>query len=154
MALRTAKATPKAERSADAPESWLPDYGPVAEMMARPFEIWLRWQADMAKAAEPIAAGWLERRREAATAALEAMEQLAACRPMDFGRAAAIQRDWLDGAMKRWALDMEALTAHAAALSQEAGRYATRPSSPQPAPPPAPRAAESQSQIEVRAVAS
>lgn len=153
MAIRTAKATAKAERTVDAPQPWLVDYGSITQMMARPFEIWLRWQADMVKAAEPVTAGWLERRREAAAAALEAVEQLASCSPTDLGRAAAIQREWLDGAMKRWNLDMEALTAHAAALAQEAGRYATRSSSP-PQPSPPHRAVESEPQIEVQPVSS
>jgi hypothetical protein len=151
MAIRTAKATSKTERIADAPNAWFVDYGLVAQMMARPFEIWLRSQADMAKAAEPVTAGWLERRREAAAAMLEAIEQLAGCSPTDLGRAAAIQREWLDGAMRRWNSDMDALTALAAALSQEAGRYATRSSAPAPSPH---RVAESEPQIEVHAVGS
>lgn len=131
MATRTAKAAPKTERPVEVEVSgtWPVDYGSVAEMIARPLEIWLRWQVDVVKAAEPVTSSWLERRREAAAATLEAVEQLATCRPTDFGRAAEIQRDWLDGAMKRWNMDMEAWTTQAATLSQEAGRYAARSSS-------------------------
>jgi hypothetical protein len=109
MATRTAKATTKVERTADAANTQLVDYGSIAtqlvgygtiaQMMARPFEIWLRWQADMLKAAEPVTTGWLERRRESTEAALEAIEKLAGCR--DFSEVASIQSNWLDGAMKR-----------------------------------------------------
>lgn len=152
MATKTAKTTSKVERTVDAPSTQLVDYGSIAQMMARPFEIWLRWQADMLKAAEPVTARWLERRREGTEAALEAIEKLAGCR--DLSDAASIQRDWLDGTMKRWSSDIEALTSHTMALSQEAvSRYATQSSSEADASPPH-RAAEREPQIEVRPVSS
>lgn len=153
MAIRTAKTTSKAARAVEALMASPVDYSSVADMMVRPFETWLRWQADMLKAAQPVTADWLERQREAATAALEAIEQLAACGPADFARVAAIQREWLDGAMKRWNSDMEALTAQATALSQEAGRYATWSVSPAQ-PLPRHRAAEREAQVEVQPVGS
>lgn len=162
MATRTAKATTKVERTADAANTQLVDYGSIAtqlvgygtiaQMMARPFEIWLRWQADMLKAAEPVTTGWLERRREGTEAALEAIEKLAACR--DLSEAASIHSDWLDGAMKRLNSDIEVLTEQAMAMSREAftaSRNATQTSSEAHTSPPH-RAAEREPQIEVRPV--
>lgn len=90
----------------------------VARMMSWPVEAWLRCQAGMLKAAEPAATGWIERRRAAATAALDALERLAACR--DLQEAASIQRGWLEESMKRFDSDLHALADQALALSQEA----------------------------------
>jgi hypothetical protein len=102
----------------------------AARMMGWPIEIWLRAQSGMLKAVQPVATGWIERRRDAATAALDAIEKLTHCN--DLQEAAAIHRDWLEGTMRRLDTDMHALADHAVALSQEAmstTRYAAQTSS-------------------------
>ena len=50
--------------------------GSLTPLWTRPMETWLHWQADMLKAAELVAAGWFERRREATQATLETIEKL------------------------------------------------------------------------------
>lgn len=101
----------------------------ISRVMGWPIEVWLRCQAGMLKAAEPVATGWIERRREAASAAFEAFEKLAGC--SDLQEAAAVHRDWLEGAMQRLDTDLHALADHAVALSHEAvsaTRYAAQTS--------------------------
>jgi len=116
-----AKST-KSEHPSRPLETYLADLmrldGSMTQMMTRPLEICLRWQADLLKAAEPLTADWLERRREGTNAALDALERLARC--TDLAEAASIQRDWFDGATKRLNSDIGALTAQAVALSEEA----------------------------------
>ncbi len=92
--------------------------GAVTQILCGPVDAWLRCQASMLKAIEPAAANWIERRRDAANATLDAWEKLASCN--DLNELAAIQRGWLDGAMKRFDADLHALADHAAALSHEA----------------------------------
>lgn len=89
---------------------------PTVRPLAWPVEQWLRFQVDLFKATEPALIGWLDRRRAAVAAVLDSLGRLAACR--DFGAAAAIHAAWLDGAMKRLALDMQAAAEHAQALSR------------------------------------
>jgi len=132
MTTKTSAATSRVERITESAVAPLVDIlrldGSVTQMMARPFEIWLRWHNDLLKAVEPVTVGWLERRRESAGAALEALEKLVRC--TDLGEAASIQRDWIDGAVKRLNSDIAALTEQTMALSQEAvavTRYATQP---------------------------
>lgn len=90
----------------------------VTAMIGWPMEAWLRCQAAMIDAAQPVAAGWIERRREGATAALDAFARLASCG--DLQEAASIQREWLEGTMKRLDADLHAIADHTAAVSQEA----------------------------------
>jgi hypothetical protein len=132
MTTKSSAATSRVERITESAIAPLVDIlrldGSVTQMMARPFEIWLRWHNDLLKAVEPVTVGWLERRRESAGAALEALEKLVRC--TDLGEAASIQRDWIDGAVKRLNSDIAALTEQTMALSQEAvavTRYATQP---------------------------
>jgi hypothetical protein len=102
----------------------------AARMMGWPVEIWLRAQSGMLKAVQPVATGWIERRRDAATAALDAIEKLSHCN--DLQEAAAIQRDWFEGTMRRFDTDLHAMADQAVALSQEAmsaTRYAAQTSS-------------------------
>jgi hypothetical protein len=103
--------------------------GSVARMLSWPVEAWLRAQAGILKASEPVASGWLERRRAAATATLDTLERLANCR--DFNEAAAIQRGWFEESMKRLDSDLDAFTDQALAVSREAmsaTRYAAQTS--------------------------
>jgi hypothetical protein len=81
-----------------------------------PLEHLLQLQAELLKAAEPGLNGWLNRRREGASAVLRACEKLAACR--DFGEVLSIQSELIDGAMNRLDLDVQALTEHALTVSQ------------------------------------
>ncbi len=95
-----------------------PDFdAPMMRMIAWPVQLWLRSQADMIKAAEPVATGWLERRREDAEATLQALGRLSA-RP-GLSDAATIQREWLDGVMRRLEADITALTGPATFWSHE-----------------------------------
>lgn len=101
----------------------------ITRVMGWPVEVWLRCQAGMLKAAEPVATGWIERRREAASAAFDAFEKLAGCSNLQ--EVASIQRDWLEGAMRRLDTDLHAFADHAVALSHEAmsaTRYAAETS--------------------------
>jgi hypothetical protein len=101
----------------------------VTRFVSWPFDAWLRCQAGFLKAAEPAATGWMERRRAAANAALDALERLSSCG--DLQEAAAIQRNWLEESMKRLDSDLHALADHALAISQEAmsaTRYAAQTS--------------------------
>lgn len=103
--------------------------GSMARMMSWPVEAWLRAQAGILKASAPVATGWLERRRDAATAALETLERLANCH--DLKEATAIQRGWFEDSMKRLDSDLDAFTGQALAVSREAmsaTRYAAQSS--------------------------
>jgi hypothetical protein len=73
MTTKTSGATSRVERITESPAAPLVDIlrfdGSITQMMARPFEIWLRWHHDLLKAAEPVTMGWWERRRESTGAA-------------------------------------------------------------------------------------
>ncbi len=101
----------------------------VTRMIGWPVEAWLRCQANMLKAAEPAAAGWIERRRDGANAVLNTFEKLAKCN--DLQEAVSIHRDWFEGTMRRLDSDLHAIADQAVALSQEAmaaTRYAAQTS--------------------------
>lgn len=103
--------------------------GSVARMFSWPVEAWLRAQAGILQASEPVATGWLERRRAAATATLETIERLATCN--DLKEAASIQRLWFEENMKRLDSDLHAFADQALAVSREAmsaTRYAAQTS--------------------------
>jgi len=112
---------PTAERPSRAPETYMVDFMrfdvSVIEMIARPLQICLRLQADLIKAAQPLTADWLERRREGTDAALEVLEKLMRC--TDLAEATAIQRDWFDATIRRLNSDIGALTAHLIVGSKE-----------------------------------
>jgi hypothetical protein len=155
MTTKSSAATSRVERITESAATPLVDIlrfdGSITQMMARPFEIWLRWQQDLLKAAEPVTIGWLERRRESASASLEALEKLVRC--SDLGEAASIQRDWVDGAIKRLNSDIAVLTEQTVALSQEAvavTRLATQPSA-ESQPSSKRRASEKETRIEAAA---
>jgi len=102
----------------------------ITRMMGLPVEVWLRAQTGLLKAVEPVAMGWIERRREAATAALDTFEKMSHCN--DLQELCAVQRDWFEAAMRRFDTDFHALADQALALSQEAmsaTRYAAQTSS-------------------------
>jgi len=90
----------------------------IDAMIGWPMDAWLRCQAGMLKATEPLANGWIERRRQGTNAAFDAFEKLAAC--SDIGQAASVQRAWFEGSMKRLDADLRAFVEHATSLSQEA----------------------------------
>jgi hypothetical protein len=103
--------------------------GSVARMMSWPLEAWLRAQAGMLEASQPVATGWLERRRAAAAATLDTIERLATCN--DLKEAASIQRGWFEDSMKRFDSDLHAFADQALAVSREAmsaTRYAAQTS--------------------------
>lgn len=102
----------------------------ITRMIGWPVEAWLRCQEGVLKASEPAAMGWIERRREGVNAAFSTFEKLAKC--SDLQEAATIQRDWLEGTMRRLDSDLHALADQAVALSHEAmaaTRYAAQTSS-------------------------
>ena len=116
MAQRT-----KTEHRTQAPMTYLTDLSHlegVTQMWTRPVEACLRWQADMLKAAEPVAAGWFERQIETTQMALNTVEKLSRC--SDLGEAVAIQREWFDAAARRLTTELEKLTTQATSLSREA----------------------------------
>ncbi len=123
--------TRKTENTTDRPIADTPAFdGSITAMIGWPIEAWLRCQAGMIKAATPVASGWIERRREGANAALDAIERLATCN--DLQEAASVHREWLEGSMKRLDADLHAIADHAVALSHEAvsaTRYAAQSSS-------------------------
>jgi hypothetical protein len=90
----------------------------MTQVWTRPVEACLRWQANMLKAAEPVAMGWFERQRVATEAALTMLDKLSHCG--DFNEAVSIQREWFDGAVKRLTADFEMLAGQATSLSREA----------------------------------
>ncbi len=91
--------------------------GSVAYMLSWPVEAWLRAQAGILKASEPVATGWLERRCAAATSTLDTIERLAHCN--DLKEAASIQRSWFEESMKRLDTDFNAFADQALAVSRE-----------------------------------
>jgi Phasin protein len=102
----------------------------MTRMMGLPVEMWLRAQTSLLKAVEPVATGWIERRREAATAAFDALEKLSRCN--DLQELCSVQRDWFEATIRRLDTDMHALADQAVVLSQEAmsaTRYAAQTSS-------------------------
>ena len=101
----------------------------ITRLIGWPVEAWLRAQAGILQASQPLATGWLERRRAAATATLETMERLANC--SDLKEAASIQRNWFEDSMKRFDSDLHAFADQALAVSHEAmsaTRYAAETS--------------------------
>jgi hypothetical protein len=92
--------------------------GSVARMLSWPVEAWLRAQAGILQASQPVATGWLERRQAAATATLDTLERLANCN--DLKEAASIQRSWFEDSMKRLDSDLHAFADQALAVSREA----------------------------------
>jgi hypothetical protein len=103
--------------------------GSVVRMLSWPVEAWLRAQAGILQASQPVATGWLERRRAAATATLVTIERLATCN--DLKEAASIQRGWFEDSMKRFDSDLNAFADQALAVSREAmsaTRYAAQTS--------------------------
>lgn len=90
----------------------------ITRLMVWPVESWLRCQAGMLKATEPTATAWIARRREGVAAVLDTFEKLAKC--TDLQEVAAIQREWIDGSLRRLDSDLHALADHAVALSHEA----------------------------------
>ena len=124
---KTRKAEPtaaKMQNGAHSPETSLDT------MIGWPIDAWLRCQVAVINAAQPVAAGWIERRREGATAALDTFARLASC--SDLQEAASIHREWLEGTMRRLDADFHAIADHAVAVSNEAvtaTRYAAQSSS-------------------------
>lgn len=104
----------------------------AAKMMLWPAEYVLRLQADALCAGGVALKDWLDRRREGADAVLEAWDKLAACH--DAQTAAAIHQSWLDGAMKRLALDIDAMTNHMIGIARGAADMAQAPPLAAPAP--------------------
>ena len=113
MAIKVAKAKPPSTASQ---ASLLAADPQSLQAAVWPLELLLRVQAELLKAAEPSLNGWLNRRREGATAALRALEKLTECR--DLGGALSIQSEWVDGAVKRLDLDVQGITEHILAISQ------------------------------------
>lgn len=87
-----------------------------------PAELWLQWQADMLKAAAPMAAEWMNRRRDGTQAALQAIHQLCACDSAnDMVR---VQKEWMAEEAKRLESDFRSLTS-ANLEAAKAGRRAS-----------------------------
>jgi hypothetical protein len=89
-----------------------------------PLEQWLLFELDLMKANEPGVIGWIDRRCEAALAALQVASELAACR--DLSAALAVQSSWLDHAASRLERDACAVMACADAVARCARGAAQR----------------------------
>ena len=116
-----ARKTTESEHLSRAPMAYLTDFAHfegVTQMWTRPVQACLRWQAEMLKAAEPLATGWFERQLDATYFALEKIEKLAHCG--DLGEAIEIQREWFEAAGKRLTTELEKLSEQATSLSREA----------------------------------
>lgn len=83
-----------------------------------PMEMWLQWQADVLKAAAPVTAEWLARRREGTESALGALQRLCACE--DAEGAAKVQSDWVSSETKRLESDLRCLSGSALFWSRDA----------------------------------
>ena len=81
--------------------------GPAMRMALWPAELWLQWQSDMLKAAAPVAAKWMSRRREGAEAALQAVHRLCACESAN--DVARVQNEWMAEEAKRLESDFRSL---------------------------------------------
>jgi hypothetical protein len=147
-----ARKTTEAEHPARVPMAYLTDlsrFEGMSQMWTRPVQAYLRWQAEMLKATEPVAIGWFERQLDATNLALENFEKIANCG--DIGEAVAIQREWFEAAGKRLTIELEKLTEQATSLSREAvsaTRDAMQPVS-QAAPMPRRSAEETKSEAAV-----
>jgi hypothetical protein len=109
----------KQESGAGLPSAEVPAFEEsITRLMGWPIDTWLRCQASLLEAATPATTGWVERRREAAHAALDTFERLSKCN--DLQQAASIHREWLEGTMRRLDSDLHALADHAVAVSHEA----------------------------------
>jgi hypothetical protein len=75
-------------------------------------------EADMLKAAEPLAAGWFRRQLETTHITLDTVEKLSRC--SDMAEAVTIQREWFEAAARRLTTELENLTEQAASISREA----------------------------------
>jgi hypothetical protein len=84
--------------------------------MTWPLEQLLQFQVELFKVADPGLTDWLNRRREGTSAVLKTLERLAGCR--DLGEAMSIHSNWIDGAIKRFDLDTQAIVEQALAVSQ------------------------------------
>lgn len=83
---------------------------------AFPLEYWAQAQADLFRLAEPLLIGWLERCTDGGKAGFEAFAKLTAC--CDLETISTVHSEWLDGATRRLALDIEALATGTRAISQ------------------------------------
>jgi hypothetical protein len=76
-----------------------------------PVEMWLQWEAELLRAAQPAASDWLTRRREGVESALAALERLCAAERAE--EATRIQSEWFEDERKRLDADWRALAAPA-----------------------------------------
>ena len=116
-----AQKTTRPQHRSEGPAAHLTDLSRiegVTQIWTRPLEACLRWQAEMLKATEPMATGWFERQLEATHMTLDTVERLSRC--SDLGEAATIQREWIDGAVKRLTAELATFTEQATSLSREA----------------------------------
>lgn len=132
MATRTRKTESGSDRPdavGEAPAREAPVFDDrVTQMFGWPVEVWLRCQTGLLDIAQPAAAGWIERRRDAANAAIDTFEKLSRC--SDLREAASIHRAWFEGTMKQIDSELHAFTDQAVAFSREAmsaTRYAAQP---------------------------
>jgi hypothetical protein len=100
----------------------------VAALIGWSLDAWLSCQANILHAIVPATALWIERRRDGATATIDAFERLAACAGLE--EAAAIHREWIAGSARRLDEDWRALADHAVCLSQELVAITRRASPP------------------------
>ena len=108
--------------SEEAPRTGLADFlrpdGRTVHAMVWPMEFWLRYETDMLKALEPLAANWLQRRREGLEAAVQAFERIAGASTL--AEAAAERHAWIDSTMQRLAEDLKEMSGPAMVWSERA----------------------------------
>jgi len=95
---------------------------PPTRMFVWPFEMMLRFQANVANAIQETTVSWAQRRREAAQDVVETFERLVHCR--DIGEAVSIQQEWLENNLRRLDEDFDALAHQGANLSHRAAASA------------------------------
>jgi hypothetical protein len=86
--------------------------GTATRLMLWPLETWLQLQLEALSVVAPAAADWMERRREGAAAAIDAIERLSASK--DAQEAAKVQSDWMTAETQRLEADVRAAADHAA----------------------------------------
>lgn len=91
---------------------------PAARMFMWPFEMMLRFQANIARSVQDSTVGWAQRRQEAADDAMETFDRLIHSR--DLGEAVTIQQKWLDNSIRRLDEDFNWFASEGSKLAHKA----------------------------------
>jgi Phasin protein len=100
------------------PTSLFPFGSPVAEIFARGADQWFATQAALLADVDALTHAWLHRRREGVDATQQTIQKITGCQHP--GEMLQIQQEWVSGAFRRAAEDIEAFNTSIAAITKRA----------------------------------